>query len=81
MLPKKTDSWDVKYLCTIVLIDSEVNNTYKRIIIEGMRLAIEHGKNATEQYSRPQHSAMAHGINRRLIFDYQLYVRKPLNIA
>ena len=30
---KKVDSWDVKYLHTIVLLDSEENHTYKHICI------------------------------------------------
>ena len=42
MLPKKADSWDVKELCTIILLYSEANHTYKRIGREPMRAAIEH---------------------------------------
>ena len=44
ILPKKTDSWDVKELCTIVLLDSEANHTYKRFGREEIRGAIDHGK-------------------------------------
>ena len=31
MLQKKADSWDVKDLHTILLLESEENHTYKRI--------------------------------------------------
>ena len=48
MLPKKTDSWDVKDLRTTVLLESEANNTYKRIRIEASNAAIEHGKFSPE---------------------------------
>ena len=41
MLPKKTESWDVKDLRTIVLLDSEANHTYKLILREATR-AVKH---------------------------------------
>ena len=74
---KKADSWDVKYLHTILLLDFEANHTYKRIVREAMRAAISNRKFAPEQYSRPQRSAVAHRINRRLVFDYQRYLWQP----
>ena len=74
MLPKKADSWDVKYLCTIVLLYSEANHTTKRIRKEEIQAAIERRQIYPEQYSRPQNSAVAHGINWRLVFDYQQYL-------
>ena len=43
MLPKK-DSWDVKYLRTIVLLDSEANHSYKHMRREAMRADIDHKK-------------------------------------
>ena len=71
MLLKQSDSWDVKSLRTIVLLYSEANHTYKFIGIETRRASIDHGEVYPEQYRRPQISDVAHGINRRLIFDYQ----------
>ena len=65
----KTNSWNVINICTIILLDSESNHTYKLIGREAMRAAIDHIQIAPEQYSRPQCSALAHGINRILIFD------------
>ena len=63
------DSWDVKDLQTIVLFNSEENHTYKRIGGEEMRAAIDHGRFSPKIYSRPQRSAVAHGINRKIVFD------------
>ena len=74
MLPKKTNSQDVKYLRTIVLLDSEANHNYNRIGREEMRASIEHRQISPEQYSRPQLSAVAHVINQRLVFYYQQYI-------
>ena len=81
MVPKKTDSWDVKYLRNIVLLDSETNYTYKRIRRESMRAAIEYIQISTEQYNRPHRSALAHGINRILVFDYQQYFWQLFSLA
>ena len=61
----------MKDLRTIFLIDSEANHTYKRIGREATIVAIENGKIDPEQYIRPQRSAVANGINRILVFDYQ----------
>ena len=44
MLLKKADSWDVKDLHTIVLLDFEANHTYKHIRREATITDIEHGK-------------------------------------
>ena len=71
---KHFDSWDVKEPHAIVLLVSEVNNIYKHIGREAMIVAIDHGQNFPEQYSNSQRSAVAHGINRRLVFDYQRYI-------
>ena len=38
-------------------------------------------KIAPEQYIRPQHSSVAYGINHRLVFDYQHYLRKPFSLT
>ena len=46
-----------------------------------MRTAIEHGQISPEQYSRPKHSAAAHGINRILVFGYKQYLQQPLSLA
>ena len=46
-----------------------------------MQASIEHRKIATEQYSRPHRSAMAHGINWILVLDYQQYIRQYLYLA
>ena len=78
---QKIDSWDVKDIRTIVLLDSEANQTYKYIGRESMRSAIDHGKFPPEQYSRPQRSATANGINHRLVFDYQQYLLQPFSLA
>ena len=71
MLPKKVDLWDVKDICSIVLLESEANHTYKLIGREEMRETIDHEKKSPEKYSRPHRSAVAHGINRILVLDYQ----------
>ena len=34
MLPKQIDQWSVKDLCTIFLLDSEANHTYKYILVD-----------------------------------------------
>ena len=78
---KKTDSWGVKDLHTIFLLNSEENHTYKRIGREAMRSGIDHRQSSLYQYSQPQCSAMAHIINRRLVFDYQQYIQQPLSLA
>ena len=46
-----------------------------------MRSAIEHRQNAPDQYSRPNLSAVAHGINRILVSDNQQYLQQPLSLA
>ena len=46
-----------------------------------MIAAIDHRQISPEQYSKPQCSAVAHGINRRLAFDYQQYLRQPFSLA
>ena len=43
--------------------------------------AVDHGKISPEQYSRPYSSALAHGINLRLVFDWQLYLQQPFSLA
>ena len=78
---QKNNSRHVKYLRTIVLLDSESNHTYKRIESESKRAAIEHVQIPLEQYRRPQRSTVKHGINRRLVFDYQRYVQQPFSLA
>ena len=42
-----------------------------------MNNALQHGLIATEQYSRPQRSAIDHALNRVLTFDHFRYQRKP----
>ena len=75
MLPKKhTD------LRTIVLIDSESNHTYKCIGIEAIIAAIYHEQIYPEQCSRTQCSAVADGINRRLVVYYQQYLWQPFSL-
>ena len=46
-----------------------------------MRSTIEHGIFFPEKDSIPQHSAMANGINHRLVFDYQQYLHQPFYLA
>ena len=58
------------------LLDSEENYTYKHIGREAIRVAILHGHIAPEQYSIPHISAVAHGTNLRIVFDYQQYLQK-----
>ena len=41
-----------------------------------MRASIQHRKIALKQYSKPQRSTLAHGINQRLLFGYQRYLRQ-----
>ena len=57
MLRKRADSWDVKDLHNIVLIDSGANHTYKRIGIKATRASIKHRQVFPEQYGRSQKSA------------------------
>ena len=78
---KHFDSWDVKEPHAIVLLVSEVNNIYKHIGREAMIVAIDHGQIYPEQYSNSQRSAVAHGINRRLVFDYQRYLWQNFSLA
>ena len=74
MLPKIVDACYMKDLRIIVLLDLELNHTYKRIVREAIRSSIEDRKIALDQYSRPQRSAVAHIINWRLVFNYQQYL-------
>ena len=46
-----------------------------------MGLDIEHRKIAPEKYSRPQCSAVVHGINRILVFAYQQYRWQPFSLV
>ena len=46
-----------------------------------MRAAIDDVQIAPEQYSIPQFSAVAHGINRRLVFDCQQYLRQHFSLS
>ena len=46
-----------------------------------MTNAIQHNLVATEQYSRPRHSAIEHALNRVLTFDHFTYTRTPFSIA
>ena len=46
-----------------------------------MRSVIEHIKISPEQYSIPQSSAVAHRINRRLVFNYHRYLQQPFSLA
>jgi hypothetical protein len=77
MLLKKENNFHVDSLRTIVLFDSEANMNYKHIGRKAMRLALDQQQIATEQYSRPQRKAIDHALNRRLIMDHQLYLRRP----
>ena len=69
MLPRKDNLWDVKDLQTILKLYAKANHTYKRIGRKGRSADINHEKLAPEQYSIPQRSSMAYGINCRLVFD------------
>ena len=75
------DSWDVRYLLNIFLLDSEANNTHKRIIREAMRASIDHRKISRYQYIKPQHSAVVHRTHKILVLDYQQYLRQPLSLS
>ena len=68
---QKKDSWDLKDLRTIVLLGSEANHTYKRVGREAMRAAIDHRVIATEKIRGHHCSAVARGINPRLVFNHQ----------
>ena len=67
----------MKDLRTIFLLDLEANHTYKSIGRDTMQADIEHIQISPEQYRIPQRSSVAHGINWRLIFDYQ----QPFSLA
>jgi hypothetical protein len=77
MLLKKENSFHVDSLRTIVLFDSEANMNYKHIGRRAMNLALAQSQIATEQYSWPKRKAIDHALNRKLIMDHQLYIRKP----
>ena len=42
---------------------------------------MEHRQTAPYQYSRPQRSAVAHGFDRRLVFDDQQYLEQPFSLV
>ena len=46
-----------------------------------MRASIQHRKIALEQYSKPQRSTLAHGINQRLLFGYQRYLQQTFYLS
>ena len=81
LVPKKTYSWDVKYLVAIFILEYETNYTYKRIRREEMISAIDHKQIAPKQYSRPQCISVAHKIDQGLVFDYQQYQQQPFSLA
>ena len=81
MLTKQADSWDVKDLRTIFLLDSEENHTYKRIGRKAIRAFIEHRKLLQSNTSDHKASTVSHGINRTLVFDYKRYLLQPFSLA
>ena len=53
----------------------------KKIGRKAIIAAMDHVQIDTEQYSRPQRSAVAQRINRRLVFDYKQYLQKTFYIS
>ena len=47
--------------------------------MESTRAAITHSQFSPEQYIRPKCSAVAHGINHRLAFNYQQFIWQPFS--
>ena len=78
---KKINSWEVTELHTICLLDPEGNKNYKWLGIDEMWAEIKYGKISPEQYSQPEINAMSHGVNRRLVFEYKIYLRQILSLA
>ena len=46
-----------------------------------MRADVDNSQIAPKQYSRQQRSAVYHGINCKLLFDYQHYLQWPFSLA
>ena len=81
VLPKNSNSWDVKDLLNLYftwLWSETYLKTYCNIKNESGHRQRE---NFSRKYIRPQRSSMAHGINHRLVFDYQRYLWQSLSLA
>ena len=77
---EKIDSCDLKDLRTIFILGSEANNTYKRVGREATGAAIDHRVISPEKNIRPNFSAVACGINRILVFNYQSYLQQNFSL-
>ena len=78
---KKSGNYDIAKQRTLGLLDTEFNQMNKRLGHEAMHSAIENDCIATEQYSRPNQSAIDHALNRALTFEHFLYTRQPYCLA
>ena len=78
---KKSGNYDIAKQRTLGLLDTEFNQMNKRLGHEAMHSAINNDCIATEQYSRPNRSAIDHALNRALTFDHFLYTRQPYCLA
>ena len=78
---KKSGNYNIEKQRTLGLLDSEFNQMNKEMGRESMHSALDHNLIATEQYSRPNRSAIDHALNRILTFDHFRYERKPFCIA
>ena len=78
---KKSGNFDIAKQRTLGLLDTEFNQMNKRMGHEAMNSALDNGCIATEQYSRPNRSAIDHALNRALTFDHFLYTRQPYCLA
>ena len=78
---KKSGNFDIDKQRTLGLLDTEFNHINKITGHEAMRNALQFNCIATEQYSRPQRSAIDHALNRTLTFDHFQYARRPFCLA
>ena len=70
MLLKKEGNHAIDKLRTIVLYEADYNMRNKVAGRQAMTNALHLDAIASEQYSRPQRSAIDHAINRQLVFDH-----------
>ena len=77
VLLKSENDYRIKKLRTIVLFDAECNMNNGRIGREAMKMALSNKLIAPEQYSRPHRRAIDHALNRRLMFDYFSFMKRP----
>jgi hypothetical protein len=67
---KKAGIYDIKKMCTIILMNSECNMNNKKLGKDMMQNAEQHGTLAREQYgSRKDHRSIIAALNKQLTMD------------